>query len=150
MYNPKNNENFNKWNPGRLDKEIFIINEDTGLIGMYLEIMDRDDESNSYAMEIYRRTVGELMEVLFVLGALGEDLCDADDRSYKFATLIGVSDVFDHYVKILQHPSKEASLNYLMYIAGKVRGYCEMTSENAEDVADMVNEVTLGMYIGEL
>jgi hypothetical protein len=68
---------------------------------MYLEIMDRDDESNSYAMEIYRRTVGELMEVLFVLGALGEDLCDVDDRSYKFATLIGVSDVFDHYVKIL-------------------------------------------------
>ena len=44
MYDRSNNEVFNKWNPGRLDHDIFIINEDTGMIGIYLEIMDRDDE----------------------------------------------------------------------------------------------------------
>lgn len=44
MYDRGNNEVFNKWNPGRLDHDIFIINEDTGMIGIYLEIMGRDDE----------------------------------------------------------------------------------------------------------
>jgi hypothetical protein len=83
------------------------------------------------------------MEVLFVMGALGQNLCDSEGNSYKFATLIGVSDIFDRYVQILQASSKEPSMNYLMYIAGLVRGYCEMNASGPQDIANIVNEVTL-------
>ena len=41
------------------------------MIGIYLEIMQRDDEDIKYAMELYRYDVGSIMEVLFVMGALG-------------------------------------------------------------------------------
>lgn len=143
MYDKANNQTFNKWNPGRLDHDIFIINPSNGMIGIYLEIMERDDEDVKYAMELYRYDVGSIMEVLFVMGALGQNLCDCEGRSYKFATLIGVSDIFDRYVQILQANSKEASMNWLMYIAGLVRGYCEMNAECPSDIANIVNEVTL-------
>ena len=150
LYNEKNNEKFNKWNPGRLADDIFIMNEEHDLIGIYLEVIDREDDDNSHAIEIYRRNVGELMEILFILGSLGEDLCDSEDRSYKFATLIGVSDVFDRYTKLLQKPDHEASLNYLMYMAGKVRGCCEMLADDASGICDVLNEVTLAMVVGEI
>ena len=143
MYDKANNQTFNKWNPGRLDHDIFIINPSNGMIGIYLEIMQRDDEDVKYAMELYRYDVGSIMEVLFVMGALGQNLCDCEGNSYKFATLIGVSDIFDRYVQILQANSKEASMNWLMYVAGLVRGYCEMNADGPDDIANIVNEVTL-------
>lgn len=34
-------------------------------------------------------------------------------------------------------------MNYLMYIAGLVRGYCEMNASGPQDIANIVNEVTL-------
>jgi hypothetical protein len=71
MYDKANNQTFNKWNPGRLEHDIFIINPSNGMIGIYLEIMQRDDEDVKYAMELYRYDVGSIMEVLFVMGALG-------------------------------------------------------------------------------
>ena len=47
---------------------------------------------------------------------------------------------------MIQLPHREASLNWLMYVAGKVRGYCENRAENAAQMANIINEVTLKNY----
>jgi hypothetical protein len=146
LYNPANNKAFEKWNPGQVDSGIFHVNEKNGLIGIYLELIDRKNPERNYAMEIYRKDVGSLMEVLFIMASLGDNLCDVYENSYKFATLIGVSDIMEHYAEMIQHPHREPSLNWLMYVAGKVRGYCENRAENAAQMAEIINEVTLKTY----
>ena len=34
-------------------------------------------------------------------------------------------------------------MNWLMYVAGLVRGYSEMNADGPDDIANIVNEVTL-------
>ena len=143
MYDPANNEAFSKWNPGAIDGGIFHINPKTQLIGMYLEIIDREDSDRNFALEIYRKDVGSLMEILFCMASLGETLCDADGNSYKFATLIGVSDVFERFSMMLQHPVYNASFNYMIYIAGQIQAHCEVDADTPEQMLDIINEVTL-------
>ena len=146
LYDAGNNKAFEQWNPGNIKSGVFHVNKDNGLIGIYLELIDRGYPERNYAMEIYRKDVGSLMEVLFIMTSLGENLCDAYEHSYKFATLIGVSDIMEHYAEMIQQPHREASLNWLMYVAGKVRGYCENRAENAAQMANIINEVTLKNY----
>lgn len=143
MYDPANNEAFSKWNPGNIDGGIFHINPKTKLIGMYLEIIDREDSDRNYALEIYRQDVGSLMEILFTMATLGDSLCDAEGNVYKFATLIGVSDVFERYSAMVQHPEYNASYNYLLYIAGQIQAHCEVNADTPEEMLDIINEVTL-------
>ena len=143
MYDPANNEAFSKWNPGDIDGGIFHINPKTKLIGIYLEIIDREDNERNFAFEIYRKDVGSIMEIIFTMATLGESLCDAEGNSYKFATLIGVSDVFERYSALIHRPEYEASFNYMLYIAGQIQAHCEVKADNPEEMLDIINEVTL-------
>lgn len=143
FYNGEINCVLPEFNPNNLDKPVFLYDKQTGYVGTTIVVFNlATDEQDSRV--IFRPTLGDLMEIVWVMAHIGDEFIDKRLYRYKFGTPLGSEKFFEQYVRILEDDDDTEPVRIkMMYTAGLIKGFCQEKAWCPSQMTQIVDEVHL-------
>lgn len=150
FYSPEMNTAFMMFNPPMADETLFYRSEDGQQIGLRYVIFDTETDETENRI-IYRNTVGDLMEIIYIIAHIGQTFTDKRQHVYKFGTVYGVNEAFNRYMTLIEESEGLENMRRVMYyIAGIVKGVCRETAYTSAMMMNTIERVVEQYSISKL
>ena len=125
-----------------LDEDDF---EDSGFLNLDEEIgtkfvlIDKDSGEQSTTF-FYRNSVGQLMEIIYVLQRISDGLLDKRLHHYTFGTVTGVEKLYERFVELVESNDELEPMRRRMYFTGGlIKGYCQEKAWNMDMMLEIID-----------
>ncbi len=143
FYNSSLNSSFVAYNPPELEVDaLFYKHEEYNeLIGLKYILIDTETDESANTI-FYRNSIGDLMEIIYIISHIGEEFYNKKGHICRFGTVFGINDIFLRYMRLIDsEPSFEQMRRVMYYISGLVKGYCKEKAINVQMMLDIIENV---------
>ena len=150
FYDAEKNSAFLICNLPYVEERLFYRTDDNKQIGIKYVLFDTETEESATRI-IYRDTVGELMEIIYIIAHIGQEFHDKRGHVYKFGTIYGVNDVFSHYMDLVDDDGDLEKMRRVMfYIAGLIKGFCRTKAYNVEMMMNIIEQTIEDYHLSKI